>query len=121
MYLDKIGGRLAISMPSRVGGRVLANSTAGGKAMLAWLAPECVGAAIRGPECPVAAVSLCGDNRTAPLERVSPLVLDATRKIALALHPELSTGRPAPRPAPAETWSPGAQALQMPGQRSGWI
>lgn len=40
LYLDKIGGRFATKVPSRVGGRAPAHSTALGKAMLAWLAPE---------------------------------------------------------------------------------
>ncbi len=39
-YLDKIGGPLAAALPSRVGGNAPAYSTAGGKAMLAWLDPE---------------------------------------------------------------------------------
>lgn len=51
-YLDKVGGRFAGSVPSRVGGRAPAHCTALGKSMLAWLAPEevdrAVGPAIRG-------------------------------------------------------------------------
>jgi len=43
-YLDKVGGRLASSVPSRVGGRAPAHSTALGKAILAWLEPERVDA-----------------------------------------------------------------------------
>jgi DNA-binding IclR family transcriptional regulator len=43
-YLDKIGGRAAVDIPSRVGGRVPAHCTALGKGMLAWLAPEHVDA-----------------------------------------------------------------------------
>lgn len=43
-YLDKIGGRAATSVPSRVGGRVPAYSTACGKAVLAWTDPERVDA-----------------------------------------------------------------------------
>ncbi|TDC97315.1 IclR family transcriptional regulator [Actinomadura sp. 7K507] len=43
-YLDKLGGRLASSVPSRVGGRAPAHCTALGKAMLAWLEPEQVDA-----------------------------------------------------------------------------
>ena len=39
-YLDKVGGRFATSVPSRVGGRAPAHSTALGKAMLALLEPE---------------------------------------------------------------------------------
>ena len=39
-YLDKLGGRFATSVPSRVGGQAPAHSTALGKAMLAWLDPE---------------------------------------------------------------------------------
>lgn len=41
-YLDKIGGRFATSVPSRVGGHAPAHSTALGKSMLAWLSPESV-------------------------------------------------------------------------------
>lgn len=39
-YLDKVGGRSAGSVPSRVGGNNPAHSTALGKAMLAWKDPE---------------------------------------------------------------------------------
>jgi DNA-binding IclR family transcriptional regulator len=39
-YLDKVGGRSAVSVPSRVGGNAPAHSTALGKAMLAWMKPE---------------------------------------------------------------------------------
>jgi DNA-binding IclR family transcriptional regulator len=39
-YLDKLGGRLAAMLPSRVGGRAPAHTTAIGKAMLAWVDPE---------------------------------------------------------------------------------
>jgi len=42
--LDKIGGPRAGSVPTRVGGRVHAHATAGGKAMLATLDPEHVDA-----------------------------------------------------------------------------
>ena len=40
LYLDKVGGPFATRLPSRVGGRVPAHTTAIGKAMLAWLPPE---------------------------------------------------------------------------------
>ncbi|MDN3480904.1 IclR family transcriptional regulator [Arthrobacter sp. APC 3897] len=39
-YLDKIGGRTATSVPSRVGGNAPAHATALGKSMLAWMSPE---------------------------------------------------------------------------------
>ncbi|WP_020660562.1 IclR family transcriptional regulator [Amycolatopsis benzoatilytica] len=39
-YLDKVGGRFAATVPSRVGGRAPAQCTALGKAMLAWLPAE---------------------------------------------------------------------------------
>lgn len=39
-YLDKVGGRFAAKVPSRVGGRAPVHSTALGKSMLAWLTPE---------------------------------------------------------------------------------
>lgn len=41
-YLDKVGGRSATSVPSRVGGSAPAHATALGKALLAWLNPETV-------------------------------------------------------------------------------
>ncbi|MGH3349794.1 MAG: IclR family transcriptional regulator [Nocardioides sp.] len=40
LYLDKVGGRFAAAVPSRVGGRAPAHCTALGKAVLAWLQPE---------------------------------------------------------------------------------
>lgn len=136
-YLDKVGGRFASVVPSRVGGRAPAHCTALGKAILAWLPAEdvdaivipslspqtsrticdiemlhfelgrirsrhglafergesfatisCVAAAVRGPEGPVAAISLVGEAQT-PLERVSPLVVDAARKVTRELYPNL--------------------------------
>lgn len=39
-YLDKVGGRAAVDIPSRVGGRAVAHCTGLGKAMLAWQSPE---------------------------------------------------------------------------------
>ncbi len=47
-YLDKVGGRFATSVPSRVGGRAPAHCTALGKAILAWLEPEQVESRISG-------------------------------------------------------------------------
>lgn len=47
VYLDKVGGRFAASLPSRVGGNAPAYATAGGKAMLARLDPERVDALYR--------------------------------------------------------------------------
>lgn len=46
-YLDKVGGIFATSVPSRVGGRAPAHSTALGKSMLAWMEPEDVDAGLR--------------------------------------------------------------------------
>ncbi|MBH0119810.1 IclR family transcriptional regulator [Rhodococcus sp. CX] len=44
VYLDKVGGQLAATLTSRVGGRVSAHATACGKAILAGLQPEHVDA-----------------------------------------------------------------------------
>lgn len=41
-YLDKVGGRFAVTVPSRVGGTQPAHCTALGKAMLAWHDPDAV-------------------------------------------------------------------------------
>ncbi|TAM83271.1 MAG: IclR family transcriptional regulator [Jatrophihabitans sp.] len=145
-YLDKVGGALAAALPSRVGGRVPAHTTAIGKALLAWQEPErvdeitrgllvrrtarsigdlgvlhqelsrirtrnglafengeavpgvaCVAAAIRGHRGAVAAISLCGEARTAGLERVAPLVLAAAREVSRQLFPELARPQRAQR------------------------
>lgn len=131
VYLDKLGGPFATSLPTRVGGRSPAYSTASGKSMLAWLDPEtvdvlhkdplirhtphtitdlpglrrelnrirrrfglafereefvrgvaCVGVALRGQLGPVAGISLCGDARTAQLDRAVPQLLNATRAVS---------------------------------------
>lgn len=172
VYLDKIGGRFASTLPSRVGGRAPAYSTAGGKSMLAWLDPErvdslyeqrlapctdrtisglstlhqelnrirqrrgmafesgesvrgvaCVGVAVRGHAGPVAAISLCGEARTAPLERAAPLVADAAREVSRTLHPELGQPRRARRAAspPAATWSAEAMDRLLAIQSGQWI
>ncbi|MFE9856179.1 IclR family transcriptional regulator [Streptomyces sp. NPDC005780] len=171
-YLDKVGGRFAAAVPSRVGGRAPAHSTALGKAMLAWLEPEdvearaaesmgrlthrtiadlgtlhqelnrirrrhglafergecfpdiaCVAAAVRGPEGPVAAISLVGDAWS-PLEKVAPLVVDAARQVSRELFPEPEAPvRAARRTAavPEETWSPQAMdRLLAVGQYGDW-
>ncbi|MGW0939981.1 IclR family transcriptional regulator [Streptomyces sp. NPDC002666] len=171
-YLDKVGGRFAAAVPSRVGGRAPAHSTALGKAMLAWLEPEdvearaaesigrlthrtiadigtlhqelnrirrrhglafergecfpdiaCVAAAVRGPEGPVAAISLVGDAWS-PLEKVAPLAVDAARQVSRELFPEPEAPvRAARRPAaaPEETWSPQAMdRLLAVGQYGDW-
>lgn len=44
VFLDKIGGRFAARLPSKVGSRHPAYQTTGGRAMLAWLPPEDVDA-----------------------------------------------------------------------------
>ncbi|MGH3520107.1 MAG: IclR family transcriptional regulator [Haloechinothrix sp.] len=47
VYLDKAGGRFAANLPTRLGGRMPAHSTAVGKAMLASLDPNTVYATFR--------------------------------------------------------------------------
>ncbi|TQM25699.1 IclR family transcriptional regulator [Nocardia bhagyanarayanae] len=47
-YLDKVGGRTVLDVPSRVGGRAPAHCTALGKSMLAWLEPEDIDAEYSG-------------------------------------------------------------------------
>ncbi|MGH3095058.1 MAG: IclR family transcriptional regulator [Streptosporangiales bacterium] len=170
-YLDKVGGRFATMVPSRVGGRAPAHSTALGKALLAWLEPEqvdervgaalgrlthrtiadlgtlhqelhrirrrhglafergecfpgisCVAAAIRGPEAPVASLSLVGDRR-APLEKLAPLALDAARQAGRELFEPDAGGRSAAAtPVPAQTWSPETMdRLLAVGRHGEWL
>ncbi|WP_211840270.1 IclR family transcriptional regulator [Saccharopolyspora hirsuta] len=165
-YLDKVGGRSAVEVPSRVGGRAPAHCTALGKAMLAWLPPErveaeygnpvrrtarsiadpgvlhqeldrirrrrglafergecfpkigCVGIALRGPDGPVAAISLVGDARS-PLERVAPLLIQAARGVSTELAAIADVPKqPRPNLAVAQrSWSnePVAQLLAVGG------
>ncbi|MBF6324197.1 IclR family transcriptional regulator [Nocardia cyriacigeorgica] len=47
LYLDKVGGRYTASVPTRLGGRMPAHSTALGKAMLAAMEPSVVDASFR--------------------------------------------------------------------------
>ncbi|HLS78118.1 MAG TPA: IclR family transcriptional regulator [Nocardia sp.] len=47
LFLDKAGGRQAAAVPTRLGGRLPAHSTALGKAMLATLEPRLVDASLR--------------------------------------------------------------------------
>lgn len=47
LYLDKAGGRLTASVPTRLGGRMPAHTTALGKALLATLEPSIVEASFR--------------------------------------------------------------------------
>lgn len=46
----------------------------------------CVAAAVRGPDRPVAAISMVA-HLSAPLERVAPLVVDAARQVSRTLFP----------------------------------
>ncbi|MFH9575064.1 IclR family transcriptional regulator [Streptomyces sp. NPDC017230] len=171
-YLDKVGGRFAATVPSRVGGRAPAHSTALGKAMLAWLEPEdvearagesigrltqhticdlgtlhqelnrirrrhglafergecfpdiaCAASAVRGPDGPVAAISLVGDAWS-PLEKAAPLVVDAARQVSQELFPRREMPVRVERRAvavPEETWSPQAMdRLLASGQYGDW-
>ncbi len=151
-YLDKLGGRFAASVPSRVGGRAPAHGTSLGKAILAWLPPEqvdelvgsqmgrmtahtindlnvlhqelrrvrerrglafeqgecfptvgCVGSAVMGEDGPVGSISVAMPPRT-PLEKVAPLVADATRRVSAELNPRRSTV-PTAENHPLHTWS----------------
>jgi DNA-binding IclR family transcriptional regulator len=60
-YLDKVGGRFAASVPSRVGGRAPAHCTALGRAMLAWLPAEEVDALLP-PRLPRPTPQAIGDR-----------------------------------------------------------
>jgi DNA-binding IclR family transcriptional regulator len=59
---------------------------------------SCVASPVMGPEGPLGAISLVGDD-SVPLERLAPLVADAARRISLTLFPGLGSRRPGRRPA----------------------
>lgn len=52
----------------------------------------CVAAAVRGPDGPVAAISMCGEV-SAPLERGAPLVVEGARCVSDALYPGIPVDR----------------------------
>lgn len=106
VYLDKIGGRLAGTVPTRVGGRRPARSTAVGKALLAAAAAPhdaaltrvrelgfavekeesvpgfgCVAAPIGPDDDPIAALSVCGPVRSMSFDHrlAHPVRAAATR------------------------------------------
>lgn len=60
VYLDKLGGRFATSVPSRVGGSAPAHCTGLGKAMLAWLDAETVDALV-GEQLPLRTAATIGE------------------------------------------------------------
>lgn len=64
-----------------------------------------VAAAVRGPEGPVAAVSLCGPSGS-PIERYTPLVLDVTRRVSQRMFPDSSM-----EDRPSTVWSDGMMEL----------
>lgn len=70
-YLDKIGGRSAISVPSQVGGSNPAHGTALGKSMLAWKEPEQVDELFKNGMQPVTRKTI-GDSQAlhAELNRI---------------------------------------------------
>ncbi|MFF3228959.1 IclR family transcriptional regulator [Nocardia suismassiliense] len=59
LYLDKAGGRFAASIPTRLGGRMPAHSTALGKALLASLEPSIVETSFRDPLPQLTARTIC--------------------------------------------------------------
>ncbi|QKG19945.1 IclR family transcriptional regulator [Actinomadura verrucosospora] len=81
----------------------------------------CAAAAVRGPDGPLAAVSLVG-GAECPLEAVAPLVAAAARTISLELVSQVESERADPAGAPAETWSADTLArLAAIGQDGDWI
>lgn len=81
----------------------------------------CVGAAIRGQEGPIAGISLCGDEEIAQLERVAPLVFQATREISRSLFPETKATRRVgdADQVPVQAWSSEAMDRLMRVGRDG--
>ncbi|WP_194818304.1 IclR family transcriptional regulator [Nocardia sp. XZ_19_385] len=59
LYLDKAGGRGTANVPTRLGGRMPAHSTALGKALLASLEPSIVEASFRDPLPQLTARTIC--------------------------------------------------------------
>jgi DNA-binding IclR family transcriptional regulator len=83
----------------------------------------CVSVALRGPEGPIGAISIVGDQRSA-LERVVPLVLNAARAVSDELFGAPQTSRrPRRDPViPGETWSSESMArLVATGESGDWL
>ncbi|WP_433526096.1 IclR family transcriptional regulator [Nocardia pseudovaccinii] len=171
-YLDKFGGRAAVEIPSRVGGRAPAHCTAIGKSMLAWLSPErvdkqfkgaiqkrttrsisdigilhqelsrirarnglafergecyshiaCVGAAVRGPDGPIGAISIVCDAQAA-LERLAPLVANTAHAISEKLFgvaPQPDRPRHVPAAPRIALPSEALGELVAMGERGAWF
>lgn len=84
---------------------------------------SCVAAAVRGPEEPLASISLVGDGR-APLETVAPLVVDSARQASRALFPQLEENHRASRRAEVaqDNWSPETMdRFLAAGQYGDWL
>ncbi|WP_024488031.1 hypothetical protein [Rhodococcus erythropolis] len=79
--------------------------------------------AIRRHEGPVGSIALCGDIRTAQLERVAPLVVHAVREVSRSLYSELDPPRRA-RKTPSvssNTFSPETMDRLMAASPEHWI
>ncbi|MQY20774.1 IclR family transcriptional regulator [Nocardia macrotermitis] len=59
VYLDKVGGRFAAALPTRLGGRMPAHATALGKAMLATLEPPIAESVVRTRPARLTARTVC--------------------------------------------------------------
>lgn len=83
----------------------------------------CVGVSIRGGDGPVAGISLCGDARTAHLERVAPLVVDVAEEVSRILIPAPGGPTRGRRMAGthADTWSADALDRLVSIQTGRWV
>lgn len=71
IYLDKVGGRFGVRVPSRIGGRAPAHVTAAGKAMLAFADESVMNAVVARPMHTPTSASISSEHRLrAELSRV---------------------------------------------------
>jgi DNA-binding IclR family transcriptional regulator len=85
VYLDKLGGRFSMRVPSRVGGRAPAHCTGAGKAMLAFADETVIEELLRGPVVAPTSVSISSATRLrAELTRVRERGIAFDREEAVA-------------------------------------
>ncbi|MET8578594.1 IclR family transcriptional regulator [Streptomyces sp. NPDC005012] len=74
-----------------------------------------VACAVRGPDGPVGAISVCGELRQMHLERLAPLVAQAAQQVSQALHPD-----PA-RPGGGQSAAPATRGPDRPDMVHEWM
>lgn len=113
LYLDKAGGRFAANLPTRLGGRMPAHSTALGKAILASLEPDNVEATFRA-QLPKLTARTIGDS-----DELHRELARIRLRQGIAVDNEESVAGVACVAAPLRARGPASAAISLSGQARG--